>query len=64
MDILYGDHEGGQRTMTRFALLPRDDGVWLAAAGRHWNSTATTRGSYARKRALYAFSAGWPPRCA
>lgn len=37
VDILYGDHEGGQRTVTRFALLPRDDGVWLAAAGRHWN---------------------------
>jgi hypothetical protein len=37
IDILYGDHEGGQRTVTRFGLLPRDDGGWMAAAGRHWN---------------------------
>ncbi|MDP9143150.1 MAG: hypothetical protein M3N43_00355 [Actinomycetota bacterium] len=36
IDLLYGDHEGGQRTITRFALLPRDDG-WLAAVTRHWN---------------------------
>jgi hypothetical protein len=37
VDILYGDHEGGQRTITRFGLLPRDDGGWLAAAAHHWN---------------------------
>jgi hypothetical protein len=37
VDILYGDHEGGQRTISRFALLPRDDGRWIAAAARHWN---------------------------
>jgi hypothetical protein len=37
VDILYGDHEGGQRTITRFGLLPRDDGGWIAAAARHWN---------------------------
>jgi hypothetical protein len=37
VDILYGDHEGGQRTISRFALLPRDDGSWIAAAARHWN---------------------------
>jgi hypothetical protein len=37
VDVLYGDHEGGQRTITRFALLPRDDGSWIAAASRHWN---------------------------
>jgi hypothetical protein len=37
VDILYGDHEGGQRTITRFGLLPHSDGVWLAAAGRYWN---------------------------
>jgi hypothetical protein len=36
IDLLYGDHEGGQRTITRFALLPLDDG-WLASASRHWN---------------------------
>ncbi len=37
MDVLYGDFEGGQRVITRFGLLPREDGTWLAAAGRHWN---------------------------
>lgn len=37
VDILYGDHEGGQRTISRFALLPHDDGGWLAVVSRHWN---------------------------
>ncbi|MGH3319377.1 MAG: VOC family protein [Streptosporangiaceae bacterium] len=37
LDLLYGDHEGGQRVISRFALLPRDDGGWIAAAFRHWN---------------------------
>lgn len=37
VDVLYGDHEGGQRVVTRFLLTPRDDGAWMASAGRHWN---------------------------
>ncbi|MDQ1466180.1 MAG: hypothetical protein QOH10_595 [Actinomycetota bacterium] len=37
IDLLYGDHEGGQRTITRFAILPGGDGAWLAIAARHWN---------------------------
>jgi predicted nucleic acid-binding protein len=37
VDLLYGDHEGGQRTITRFTLLPRDDGGWLTSVSRHWN---------------------------
>jgi hypothetical protein len=43
IDILYGDHEGGQRTITRFHLTPRpetaDDEPWLrvCATVRHWN---------------------------
>jgi hypothetical protein len=37
VDILYGDHEGGQRVVTRFGLMPRDDGGWIAAASRHWH---------------------------
>ena len=37
IDVLYGDAEGGQRVISRFAMLPRDDGQWLASAGRHWN---------------------------
>ena len=38
---LYGDHEGGQRTITRFAMLPRDDGGWIAVVSRHWNLDRT-----------------------
>jgi hypothetical protein len=37
LDLLYGDHEGGQRVITRFSLTPRDDGTWLAAVAKHWN---------------------------
>jgi hypothetical protein len=37
VDLLYGDHEGGQRTITRFALVPREDGQWLTAVSRHWS---------------------------
>jgi hypothetical protein len=37
VDLLYGDHEGGQHTVTRFGLLPDGKGGWLAAATRHWN---------------------------
>jgi hypothetical protein len=36
-DLLYGDHEGGQRMVSRFSLMPRDDGGWMASVGRHWN---------------------------
>jgi hypothetical protein len=37
IDLLYGDHEGGQRTITRFVLVPLEGGQWLATVGRHWN---------------------------
>jgi hypothetical protein len=37
VDILYGDHEGGQRTISRFALLPRNDGLWFVTSSRHWS---------------------------
>jgi hypothetical protein len=37
IDLLYGDHEGGQRTISRFALLPHTDGGWILSAARHWN---------------------------
>jgi hypothetical protein len=36
VDVLYGDHELGQRSITRFALSPRDD-RWIASVSRHWN---------------------------
>ena len=43
VDLLYGDHEGGQRTITRFFLSPREHAedeepwMWLCAVVRHWN---------------------------
>jgi hypothetical protein len=37
VDVLYGDHELGQRSVTRFALTPRDDNRWIATVARHWN---------------------------
>lgn len=37
IDVLYGDHELGQRSITRFSISPRDDGKWIASVGRHWN---------------------------
>jgi hypothetical protein len=40
LELLYGDHEGGQRTITRFGMIPRRDGdesVWFPAVSRHWN---------------------------
>jgi hypothetical protein len=35
--LLYGDHEGGQRTITRFAMQPMQDGQYLGIVVRHWN---------------------------
>lgn len=35
VDLLYTDQIGGQRTISRYGLLPTDDG-WLTAAARHW----------------------------
>jgi hypothetical protein len=37
IDILYGDAEGGQRVVSRFSMLPAEDGTWLASVSRHWN---------------------------
>jgi hypothetical protein len=43
IEILYGDHEGGQRTITRFFLAPRphasdeDSWLWTCATVKHWN---------------------------
>jgi hypothetical protein len=41
VELLYGDDEGGQRTVTRLALIPRhpqdDEPVtWIASVNRHW----------------------------
>jgi hypothetical protein len=37
IELLYGDHEGGQRTISLFSLMPRDDGGWLVSVARHWS---------------------------
>jgi hypothetical protein len=38
VDLLYGDHEGGQRTISRFRMNPAGSGdAWLASVVRHWN---------------------------
>jgi hypothetical protein len=35
--VMYGDLEGGQRTITRFGMNPKTDGGWLVVAARVWN---------------------------
>jgi hypothetical protein len=37
IDVLYGDHEGGQRSISRFIITPARDAQWLCSVGRHWN---------------------------
>lgn len=37
VDLLYGDHYGGQRLISRFSLQEREDGSFLLTVGRHWN---------------------------
>jgi hypothetical protein len=37
IDVLYGDHEGGQRVVTRFSMTAREDEGWMVSAARHWN---------------------------
>jgi hypothetical protein len=43
VDILYGDHEGGQRAIARFNLTPRsresddEQWLWVCSTSRHWN---------------------------
>jgi len=37
IDILYGDQQGRQRTISRYTILPASDDGWYAQAGRHWN---------------------------
>ena len=36
IDVLYGDHEGGQRVISRFIVTPHDE-RWLASVARYWN---------------------------
>lgn len=36
VELLYSDQVGGQRTITRFTLIPAGEDRWLANVGRHW----------------------------
>lgn len=36
VEVLYGDHEGGQRTISRFGMTPDEDGGWTCNVLRHW----------------------------
>jgi len=41
IELLYSDHEGGQRTVSLFSVTPRDAGddpdQWLCSVARHWS---------------------------
>ena len=37
IDLLYGDQQGGQRTISRFTVLPASEEGWYAQVSRHWN---------------------------
>lgn len=36
VDLLYGDHEGGQHAISRFNLVPDGEGSWLCTVVFHW----------------------------
>jgi hypothetical protein len=37
IDVVYGDHEGGQRSVTRLLFTPVSDDRWLCSTVRHFN---------------------------
>ena len=37
MEVLYSDHEGGQRAIGRFALAPGGEDRWFCSVVKHWN---------------------------
>lgn len=36
IDLLYTDQVGGQRTISRFNIVPVGEDGWIASVGRHW----------------------------
>jgi hypothetical protein len=40
IELLYSDQVGGQRTITRFGLIPSRD-TWIASMNRHWHLEGT-----------------------
>jgi hypothetical protein len=41
VDLLYGDMEGGQRTITRVVCLPGPEQTWRCDVAHHWRGTLT-----------------------
>jgi hypothetical protein len=41
VDVLYSDAEGGQRTVTRFGMIPAESGGWVSSVVRHWRLDGT-----------------------
>jgi hypothetical protein len=38
LHLMYSDHEGGQRVISRFTLTPKQEGKdWICSVVRHWN---------------------------
>jgi hypothetical protein len=38
VELLYSDHEGGQRTVSRFVIWPSETSdLWLCVGSQHWN---------------------------
>jgi hypothetical protein len=35
--LRYGDQDGGHDTITRYTLMPDEDGYWIFGIGRHWS---------------------------
>jgi hypothetical protein len=37
IDVLYGDQDGGQRTISRIFIVPAGEDGWYCQVARHWN---------------------------
>jgi hypothetical protein len=61
VDLLYGDLEDGQPTITRFVLLPSPTDTWRCDVTHHWrNATDGRRESLSLKHRPDRTPTGWP----
>jgi hypothetical protein len=49
IDLLYSDQLGGHRTISRFAVMPTGDDLWLSYVGLHWNLDPAGPDSWGRR---------------
>jgi hypothetical protein len=42
IDLLYQDHVGGQRAISRFSVVPAPEGRWICSVTRHWRVEGNT----------------------